>query len=455
MVIICGIAGFSLSELDQGKVNSKRLGRSLLLDIEHRGHDATGFAFTDSNGDIQVHKSDDQASVFIRKGKLCLPKKSGVAIFHTRAATQGDPTNPANNHPIRQGNFVGVHNGMIWNDDSIFRNLNGDNLRIGEVDSEAIWAAMMYGEVEPKKALEIVEGSAAVAWLHADDPYVLNLARANDSPLYLGLTDSGSAIFASTARAISEAAKIIDRKVGKIYDTDEGTLHKVFQGIITDIDHFEPPKSTYARRYYGWQPSRTIVPARSARAGSGELLSLTTGELFKPKPVAFLSTDLLDLERPTPVMDEATYKRFHGRREAGIEDTFKSIQAATEEDDQRIRTYLTYDLHALARPGTKVTTEVAGETRYGEIAKLPDEFGGGEYIIRVWLPIAAREMGWEAALVARTPVEFSEVVETPNKDEAEALLEVLADEEDEMTPEEFNLRVQELTGQFAATEVKQ
>ena len=39
--------------------------------------------------------------------------------MHVRDYTKGHPTVLANNHPIRHGSIVGVHNGVIVNDEEI------------------------------------------------------------------------------------------------------------------------------------------------------------------------------------------------------------------------------------------------------------------------------------------------------------------------------------------------
>ena len=58
-----------------------------------------------------------------------------------RDYTKGHPTILANNHPIRHGAVVGIHNGIIVNDDELFA---GHGIERAEpemtVDSEAIFA---------------------------------------------------------------------------------------------------------------------------------------------------------------------------------------------------------------------------------------------------------------------------------------------------------------------------
>src|SRR5258708_7551026 len=107
---MCGIAGASLSP--NAQVNARRIAKAMLLSIESRGRDATGFAFRDVNGEFQIHKADIDATLFV-KHRLCLPRNTRTWISHTRFATQGEPTFNENNHPILAGSVVGVHNGHV------------------------------------------------------------------------------------------------------------------------------------------------------------------------------------------------------------------------------------------------------------------------------------------------------------------------------------------------------
>lgn len=271
---MCGIAGASLSPKDQ--VNAKRIAKAMLLEIEHRGRDATGFAFRDSNGQFQVHKRDIDATQFVKRN-LCLPKDSRTFIMHTRFATQGDPMFNENNHPILTAGIVGVHNGHVSNDWELFRDIDDalaltrpDSIRIGEVDSEAVFALLGYLDYDGDKApklLEKVRGGAAVAWMNAaDESDALYLARLNSSPLIIGETDSGSLLFASTQEAVEAGANVAGLTLKMIRDIPEGTYMRVLDGEYVDVRMFEPAKwysSTY--NYIGKSPTKGITDRFSSR----------------------------------------------------------------------------------------------------------------------------------------------------------------------------------------------
>ena len=45
--------------------------------------------------------------------------QSATESWSTSATTKGHPTVAANNHPIRHGAVIGIHNGVIHNDDEL------------------------------------------------------------------------------------------------------------------------------------------------------------------------------------------------------------------------------------------------------------------------------------------------------------------------------------------------
>ena len=112
---MCGIAGYSLgtgSRLDRTLV-----AQALLAGIAERGADAAGYAYRLGDA-VAVHKQQTGASALI--DSIALPDTVGDVLVHVRDFTKGHPTILANNHPIRHGRVVGIHNGIIANDDELF-----------------------------------------------------------------------------------------------------------------------------------------------------------------------------------------------------------------------------------------------------------------------------------------------------------------------------------------------
>ena len=122
-------------------------------------------------------------------------------LVHVRDYTKGHPTIEANNHPIRHGSVVGIHNGIILNDEEIFARYGFERAEPEmTVDSEAIFALAEHAEGSPE-ALEELTGAMATAWFDERLPSTLFLARAVGRPLWIG-TAGKELFFASTRDAL-------------------------------------------------------------------------------------------------------------------------------------------------------------------------------------------------------------------------------------------------------------
>lgn len=202
---MCGIAGWVLNPGDE-KFPLSKIAAILATEIESRGRDATGICTVSKKGRIKVRKSPDKASVFLKR-HAGIGDWARLALIHTRAATQGSPSVNGNNHPIVSGDTIGIHNGMIYNDDALWKK-NVLAKRRHEVDSEVIFALLdSYRGVT--NTLECIDGWMAIAWINQQAPTILNLARGSSSPLEIGVTEKGSLFFASTQAALKKIDDIV------------------------------------------------------------------------------------------------------------------------------------------------------------------------------------------------------------------------------------------------------
>ena len=113
---MCGIAGYSID--DASGLDRTLAAQALLAGIAERGADAVGIAYRGSSGaDVTVRKQQTGASGLLET--LELPASASQVLVHVRDYTKGHPTIEANNHPIRHGAVVGIHNGIIENDDAL------------------------------------------------------------------------------------------------------------------------------------------------------------------------------------------------------------------------------------------------------------------------------------------------------------------------------------------------
>src|SRR4051794_36470288 len=113
---MCGIAG--LSQADPDALDPTPLLRLLIAGLAERGQDASGYAYHCPDGRVEVVRDSLRLAAFM--ARIQLGAGAHNAIAHVRDFTKGRPGLNDNNHPIRYGGTVGVHNGHIDNDDALF-----------------------------------------------------------------------------------------------------------------------------------------------------------------------------------------------------------------------------------------------------------------------------------------------------------------------------------------------
>jgi len=234
---MCGIAGYSLDPTSN--VNRTLAAQALLAGIAERGADAVGYAFRGTDSAVHVHKRRSGASALL--DELHVPGDSTQVLVHVRDYTKGHPTIEANNHPIRHGAVVGIHNGIIVNDDEIFARYGFERAAPKmTVDSEAIFALAEHagGRVE---ALEELYGAMATGWLDERSPSTLFLARAVGRPLWVGTT--GKELFFASTRDGLEVLEQTIRLALRKRELDEGTLLHAVDGRIEATHRFRPDRS--------------------------------------------------------------------------------------------------------------------------------------------------------------------------------------------------------------------
>src|SRR5436190_21091145 len=159
---MCGIAGYSLSP--ESSVDRTLAAQALLAGVAERGADAVGYAYRSAGEtEVSVHKQQSGASELLER--IRVPVGATQALVHVRDYTKGHPTIAANNHPVRHGPVVGIHNGIILNDDELLapHACARSEARM-TVDSEAIFALAAHSGNDAR-ALEQLDGSFATAWL--------------------------------------------------------------------------------------------------------------------------------------------------------------------------------------------------------------------------------------------------------------------------------------------------
>ena len=113
---MCGIAGYSLSS--RSGVDRTLAAQALLAGIADRGADAVGYAYRGGHDAYPVVTKQRTAASRLLE-RVSVPSHATELLVHVRDYTKGHPSIPANNHPVRHGPVVGIHNGVILNDDEV------------------------------------------------------------------------------------------------------------------------------------------------------------------------------------------------------------------------------------------------------------------------------------------------------------------------------------------------
>jgi glucosamine 6-phosphate synthetase-like amidotransferase/phosphosugar isomerase protein len=265
---LCGIAGYSLSE--ESSVDQILATQTLLAAISERGSDAVGYAFRGSDVPLAVHKQRGGASELL--DALQVPAGATQALVHVRDYTKGHPSLMANNHPIRHGTVVGIHNGIIANDEEILARHGFERAEEGmTVDSEAIFA-LAEKSSSSAAAFEELRGSMAAAWMDDREPDRLHLVRGMGRPLWIGQGEH-ELFFASTRRALELFERYTSVRL-RLREVGEGTLYAVSRGRAVTADHFEPDLSFVEERVL--PPVRAPEEARFCLARLASIVTAAT-----------------------------------------------------------------------------------------------------------------------------------------------------------------------------------
>ena len=232
---MCGIAGYSLSA--RSEVDRTLAAQALLAGIAERGADAVGYAYR-APGEAYpvVTKQRTPASELL--DRISIPVAATQALIHVRDYTKGHPSIAANNHPVRHGPVVGIHNGIILNDDELLAPFSCARAEPRmTVDSEAIFAVAAHSHNDPR-ALEQLHGAMAAAWLDQREPDVLFAARGVGRPLWVGEGRDG-VFLASTRGTLEIVEQFLHVKLRK-RELADGSFLALREGKVARKAGFRP-----------------------------------------------------------------------------------------------------------------------------------------------------------------------------------------------------------------------
>ncbi len=194
---MCGI--FAIAPAPGSTLHLGRMTRAGLKALLPRGHHATGAAWQRADQSVWYAKAGQPADVWAPT--LRLSRDAGNVLGHVRYATTGSPRDNRNNHPVVRPGIVLIHNGTVANPELLYAMAGATAL--AEVDTDAVAAALADAkpsEIVPR--LAAIEGSAALAWLHPEDP-TLHVARLSGRPLLEAHWPDGSRVYASTLECLA------------------------------------------------------------------------------------------------------------------------------------------------------------------------------------------------------------------------------------------------------------
>ena len=253
---MCGIVGaLAFGEFETKKEEKLRqeamifLTTELLQLTQIRGKEATGIATMFANCDYIGLKMGVSAQEFVARfggtekdyeGYLNLWRKktspAKMVIGHCRKPSTGGAASPddnKNNHPIKVGDIVGVHNGTLQNHEKIFTNL--DCGRDGKVDSEAIFRLLHHytnNGQEPFTAQAIQEtckrldGQYCCLTFSGNNPYQLAAFR-DGRPLEAMLIRPLKLMLLASEKDFLNAALFRYNKMANLYLTGANKFNSI------------------------------------------------------------------------------------------------------------------------------------------------------------------------------------------------------------------------------------
>lgn len=210
---MCGIFGVVTTERSRLPAQAVRNAINELFRLsESRGKEAAGVAVLTADK-LYVYKEAIRATALIRRKEYrdiidrAVSNGNGhrapaTIIGHSRLVTTGVQENRLNNQPVINAGAVGIHNGIVVNDEELWKT-HPEIQRNGQVDSEIIvglirrFAARGSSLVEAvRQTFALIKGAASVAVVF-DDLDALVLATNNGSLYITDGAESGVFLFAS------------------------------------------------------------------------------------------------------------------------------------------------------------------------------------------------------------------------------------------------------------------
>lgn len=218
---MCGIFGITLNKNNNfTNYEIKKMVSSLLLLSESRGKEASGIAIKLKNT-INVLKLPKSASCLLKtkefKNLFTKTFTKPVSIIgHTRLVTNGSLDDNKNNQPIIKNGIIGIHNGIITNDNNLWTQFPKFK-KTSQVDTEVLLSLIKNFYTKSKnieysvsKSFSLIEGSASISIIF--DNLNIQVIASNTGSLYF-ITDKKTVIYASEKNILKNFLKKYSKKI--------------------------------------------------------------------------------------------------------------------------------------------------------------------------------------------------------------------------------------------------
>ncbi len=199
---MCGIFGvIRKSAKNYSDKDILKIVASLAKSAQSRGKDSSGLIVRNSYDlSMEIFKSNSPIVDLLAKNQvrksinkaLTLTNNDDIftVIGHSRLVTNGSQLNHLNNQPVKKGNVWGVHNGIITNDEVLWKS-NPELVRKYNIDTEILFALIdnaMAKKSDISSAIattsNIIEGTYSIALLF-ETINMMALSTNNGSLYYL------------------------------------------------------------------------------------------------------------------------------------------------------------------------------------------------------------------------------------------------------------------------------
>ncbi len=225
-------------------VKEDKLVRDIILDgltsLEYRGYDSAGIAIIDDDKKIDVKKKKGKLDN-LKQALKSDPFDGAIGIGHIRWATHGAPTDE-NSHPhlSNDGKIAIVHNGIIENSEDIKKELLEEGYHFSSSTDTEVIAVLLEKHYKGdlldaiKSVRKLLVGSYALGIISSNEPDRLIGVR-SDSPLILGLTETGYILASDIPSMLKYTKKVIYLENDDIVDINKDT-YKIYDKENTPVD---------------------------------------------------------------------------------------------------------------------------------------------------------------------------------------------------------------------------